>query len=232
MRRFFFRSVLCATVLTAVIEVLSPSAEACGNVVSLSKNVASQLVARAEKALSQGKPAEAFDILDEKLRSHYGLRTEDPTLTRKLQLIYSVACIRSSDAKGMEYGTRSLKWAHESDPKNPIVAARLAEAISRLPAETPEKAEQNRKEALALLEPLAEKDLIVDADAFATLARLKKQKGDDGGAKEALARCAKMSKNPTVCSDAPWPSPAPDGTRTPSALRTRRFHPMDSGIDL
>ena len=44
------------------------------------------------------------------------------------------------------------------------------------------------KESLEMLESLAKQDLIVDAEGFSTLARLRKQTGDIAGAASALQR--------------------------------------------
>lgn len=178
--------------------VAEPNAGACMNSVRLSLNEERRFVARAEQLLSGGHAREAFAMLDRRERSE-GLTSSDLALTRKAFLLYAVASVRVGSGGEVEYGLDWLQKEHKKTPGDVLLTVRLAEALSRFPAKA--------AEALGLLEPLAKKDLIVDADGFATLARLRKQTGDETGAKGAVEACLKIAKQASVCSAEPLPEP-------------------------
>jgi predicted Zn-dependent protease len=107
--------------------------------------------------------------------------------------------MRAGAADDLDNAISVLREQLAADTASPWLKTRLAEALSRT--------RRGSREARSLLEQLAKADLIVDAEGYATLARLRKQAGDGEGATAALARCTSMTKKAEVCSDEPLPPP-------------------------
>lgn len=172
-----------------------PSASACLNAVELSRKRANRVASEAEKALAAGDPQRARNLLIAVFGSREPLEFPSPAVQRKLTQLYAIACMRVGNAKSVAHAVDVLREQSKSEPKNPLLKVRLAEALlHQAPAS---------KEALVILEPLEKQDLIVDAEGYATLARLRKASGDSHGANLALSRCRAMAKQESICSDAP-----------------------------
>lgn len=175
----------------------SPPAGACLNAVEMSRKQANRLAMAAEKELAAGNPRQARNLLMTVLGSKEPYDLPTPALEHKLVQLYAIACMRVGNQAAVKHSVEVFREQSKDAPKDPALKVRLAEALShQAPAS---------KEALSILEPLEKKDLIVDAEGYATLARLRKASGDSQGAEAALVRCRAMTKLGSVCSDAPLP---------------------------
>lgn len=115
----------------------------------------------------------------------------------------AVAVVRTGGAEGPRATTRepgkrkkNLKWARQvlsyaldAAPGDPVLATWLGEAEAAVGA---------RDKALALLEDLAEADLIVSPEGWAILAALR-DGVDDAGAAAARKRCTAVARDPATC---------------------------------
>lgn len=115
----------------------------------------------------------------------------------------AIAVVRTGGAEGPRATTRepgkrneNLAWARrvlsyalDAAPGDPVLATWLGEAEAAVGA---------RDKALALLEDLAEADLIVSPEAWAILAALR-DGVDDAGAAAARKRCAAVARDPATC---------------------------------
>ncbi len=173
-------------------------AAACLNAVEMSRKAASRLAMSAEKELAAGNPRGARAILMPVLGSKEPYELPTPALERKLIQLYATACMRVGNQAAVQRAVEVFREHSKQAPKDPVLKVRLAEALShQAPAS---------KEALAILEPLEKKDLIVDAEGYAALAWLRKASGDSQGAEAALVRCRAMAKQESVCAPTPPPS--------------------------
>jgi predicted Zn-dependent protease len=192
---------LLALGLCGLLEVAStPPAAACLNAVEMSRKQASQIISSAEKSLADGNATDALHRLSrffgDKARGH----VTSASLQQKLEQLYAIACFRAGNQKAIEQAIKVLREQSKNDPKSPLLKVRLAEALSHSASDS--------KEALSLLETLDKADLIVDAEGYAALARLRKQTGNEAGAQAALTRCRTITKREPLCSDAPLPPPS------------------------
>lgn len=185
-------------------------AAACMNAVTLSKPQAARLIARAEKALADGNARQALSLLNEQLIDGYEL--SDPKLEARLERIWAVAKMRTGDGSEVGDALTTIKHQSGETPEDPYLRARLAEVLSRT--------KDGDKKARELLEALAQKDLLVDAEGYAVLARLRERGGDAAGASQALARCKTMARRAAMCSDPLWASPAARPGRPRPAKRS------------
>lgn len=196
--------------LIAVWTTSSPGL-ACLNGVELHRKQAVQLANAAEKALADGDAKQALSMLADKMASPEGYELSHQGLRARLEQLFAVARFRAGGQADIDDAITVLRQQTKDSPKNPWLKVRLAEALSHNAKGT--------KEAVKILEPLAKEDLIVDAEGFATLARLRRQAGNAEGATAALERCKAMAKQPSLCSDAPLPPPPTvPRTKDPSAL--------------
>lgn len=180
--------------------LLLPSAAlACLNAVELSRKEAVKLINDAETALTAGEPEKALALLNRKLDSEEGYEVSSPQLDKRIQRVWAVARLRAGDSADVDAAVNVLSEQSRENKKDPWLQVRLAEALSRT--------KKGPAEARKILEDLARRDLIVDPEGFATLARLRKAAKDEAGAAQALQRCQAMAKKPEVCSDTPLPEP-------------------------
>lgn len=197
-------------------------ASACGMSIRMDrtpqKPTPVQEIARAEKALESGQNLVAAKaVLGNFPRVREVTAGANPLETRALR-VFALAVVRSNgvvNEKTARVGSKvewtpgaNLEWAvqaiREINAKrvnDPTVQADLGEALSKLP--------HGQSEALAILQNLAQKDLMGSPHAYAALAKLRSDKGDAVGAEAALKRCEEMSKTPGVCKPAS-PSKAPN----------------------
>ena len=181
--------------------LLVPSAAlACLNAVELSRKEAVKLINDAETALAAGEAAKALALLNRKLDSNdAGYEVSSPQLDKRIQRVWAVARLRAGDSADIDAAVNVLRDQSRENKKDPWLQVRLAEALSRT--------KKGQAEARKILEDLARRDLIVDPEGFATLARLRKAAKDEAGAAQALQRCQAMAKKPEVCSDTALPEP-------------------------
>ncbi|MBX3205471.1 MAG: hypothetical protein KF764_10405 [Labilithrix sp.] len=209
-------AVALALVPAALAVTYSTDASACGMSIRMDptpqKATPVQEIARAEKALESGQSlAAAKAVLGQFPKVRVATAGANPLETRALR-VFALAVVRSNGAvnektagfmKGAEDWTRTanLEWAVQSireidakRPNDPTVQADLGEALSKLP--------HGQKESMTILQGLAQKDLMGSPHAYAALAKLRSEQGDDAGAQAAIKRCEEMSKSPGVCKPA------------------------------
>jgi len=217
MTKTFRVAVLAFSTLAAVaVTGLASDAQACGMSVRLDptpqRPTPVQEIARAEKALETGSTVTASQaVLGTFPRIRNATAGQNPLETRALR-VFALSLVRSdgaSDEKKLgvpvvgEWTAKSnLSWAvqalREIDakrPNDPAVQADLGEALS--------KTDSGQKESLEILGKLAQKDLMGSPQAYAALAKLRAQAGDEAGATAATKRCEEMSKTPGVCKSKP-----------------------------
>jgi hypothetical protein len=197
-------------------------AQACGGEVYREMDSTTQVVAKAEQLLSEGKYQQA---VSKAVQAYPALKIIKPgTLhlsDRGLRII-ALASVRSDGAisggnfkagtaadrtANLEWSVTQLRGLSAQRGNNPSYQTDLGEALSKLPA--------YHGEASKILEDLASKDLLTSAEGYASLARLRAEAGNAAGRDEALKRCEAMTKNAQMCvapEAAPAPAPAADTT--------------------
>lgn len=172
-------------------------------------------VAQAEKALHGGKHLTAAASVLRMMPHIKTLKAKPGSLVGRAERVLAVALSRAQGAlpvagevprevlgswRGAKPGEAeaNLAWSVEvlrrqSASKADDVALQtdLAEAMARVP--------EHRARARAVLEDLAERDLIASPEGYAALASLRSQAGDTDGQKLALSRCEAMTKHPEAC---------------------------------
>ncbi len=101
------------------------------------------------------------------------------------------AASAAARAGNLQWSVQALRKLNAARPNDPALQAELGEALAHAPG--------GQEEALKLLGSLAERDVMGSAHAYAQLARLRAQKGDAAGSKEAASRCQAMATSPTLC---------------------------------
>lgn len=208
-------AVAAAALTVTVLGTVANDAQACGMSVRLDPTPQRpspvQEIARGEKALESGQNLGAARAV---LRAFPRIRNAaagaNPLETRALR-VFALALVRSDGtidekkAGGTATGEwtpgSNLAWAvqaiREIDakrPNDPTVQADLGEALAKTP--------YGQKEALEILQKLAQKDLMGSPHAYAALAKLRSDRGDRAGAEAAIKRCEEMSKTPGMCKPA------------------------------
>lgn len=115
-----------------------------------------------------------------------GAKTADPK-ARERNLAWSALVLKSLDAK-----------AEAERGGDPAVKANLGEALARVDA--------TRDEGFRVLKDLSDRDLMGSPQAYATLARLAKERGDETLERTARGRCETMSGGKAVCGEASAPA--------------------------
>lgn len=204
-----------ALVPATFVTAWSSDASACGMSVRLDptpqKPTPVQEIARAEKSLESGNNVTAARaVLGTFPRIRVATAGGNPLETRALR-VFALAVVRSDGAiteksagvfskdewtktANLEWAVQSLREIDQKRPNDPTVQADLGEALSKLP--------HGQAEAMKLLAGLAQKDLMGSPHAYAALAKMKSDKGDNAGAEAAIKRCEEMSKTPGVCKPA------------------------------
>lgn len=90
---------------------------------------------------------------------------------------------------------RSIAAAHEKAGKeaDPVLESEMGEAMA--------KVDEYRAEGKAILERLANKDLLTSPEAYKTLAELRAKDGNLDGRMAALERCRAMAKHAATCGE-------------------------------
>jgi hypothetical protein len=175
-----------ALVLAAALAVPSVAIP-CMNPVMIAGDKATRQVKRAEAALARGDHRTAI-----RLASPAHVSFEDEALAERALVIANVATLRH-DPRSARRVAGELEVMLEDDPENPTLKARLAEALSL--HQEPERREQGR----LMLEDLAQRDLVPDAEAYATLGKLRAAAGDAEGRDQALAQCRQRTRRRAIC---------------------------------
>lgn len=180
-------------------------AAACGESIAFEVDPNVILLSQAETSVNNGKPrAAALDVM----KVFPSIKTAKPgssVLLPRAQRILAMAIVRTdgllslkkdftastSDERraNLEWAVATLRRLSAAKKSNPSAETDLGEGLAKLP--------ESQGEAFAILDKLARKDLVTSANGYATLAQLRKAKGDDSGHDaamkkyEALARKAK-----------------------------------------
>lgn len=199
------------------LSAVSREAEACGGEWYPEVTVDPRIhgVAQAEKSLASGNRLAAAASVIRMMPHIRSLKAKPGSLVGRAERVLAVALSRSNGAlpvasevpsevlsgwQGTADGESkaNLAWSvqvlkRQSDAKQDDVGLRtdLAEAMSRVP--------ERRAEARAILEDLAQRDLIASPEGYAALASLRSQSGDANGQKLALKRCEAMAKSQDAC---------------------------------
>lgn len=218
----FIRTTLAAAFALGVGFSAMPDAEACGGgwwpeEELIDHRVAG--VAQAEKDLEAGKydaAAGAVLRMIPHIQGYTVVKTSDPIIHRAMRVL-AVATARK-DGKldiadevpeqlqgwaGAESGEAEanvlaavslMKVVAEVKENDAVVESELGEAMAKVDA--------HRAEGKAMLETLADKDLLSSPEAYKTLAALRKADGDAQGEAAALESCQKMAADAAICSAA------------------------------
>jgi len=91
----------------------------------------------------------------------------------------------------MNWAVSVLESAADKSEDDVVIQSELGEAMA--------KSEAHKAEGRALLEKLAEKDLLTSPEAYRVLAKLRSESGNADGRTAALERCKAMAKDAVVC---------------------------------
>lgn len=201
MRVFF---VCCAVFLWC-----AAPASACMNaVVYISEAELLNMLTAAEESLDAGDAKAARAALSRKGRKPI----ENEGLDKRFWLLSAVAGLRAAptiDAADTLLGL--VEQQLKRDPDSPVLQARRAEALAARAKyykswpqiEETARRQQAHHQAREILEALAKADLLVDADSYAQLARLRGEDAEPALAQAAHQRCLQVAKNPAVLCPAP-----------------------------
>lgn len=199
-----------AVIVIAVGVLVPRPADACGNTVERVVRVdpEAKSVRRAERLLAdRAHRAVAKEVLatfPQALRAEHRDRRQG--LFERSQRALALAVVRSDGAlnlgaalPGRTAAQRQagLAWAaailrvHHAKGGGVLVTSELAEALARLPAE--------RAAARELLAELGDGDLLPTARAWALLARLEREFGDEAAAGRATRRCREIVPDGDTC---------------------------------
>ena len=176
-----------------------------------------QGVARAEKDLEKGNTMAAAGAIIRMMPHVKSLKAKSSSsIVARAQRVLAVATARSGGSldvgrevpdyvqgtwlgktaedrqQNLEFAVSTLQHIGDLKQADPAVQTELAEAMAQL--------DDRKGDAKALLEKLAQKDLIATPEGYATLAQLRKSTGDAQGHQAALKRCEAMSGSHNVCS--------------------------------
>jgi hypothetical protein len=202
----------------AVFGSVASDAKACGGewVPAVEVDHRPEGIARAEKMMNRGQHSAAAASVIRMMPHIANLKTKKhDSLVGRAQRILAVALARNNGALAVEkelpdyargtwigktakerqanlaWSVAALRKLNETKKDDPAIQSDLAEALA--------KTDGGQAEAKEILEKLAEKDLIVSPEAYAALAQLRSQAGDDAGQKVAQKRCETMAKDARVC---------------------------------
>lgn len=206
MVRWLRVSVLGCSLLAISAVFVSP-ALACENEVRASADELRPLVAKAEKALNEGKPQlAAVGVLQVFPNLRVGRVGTGPLQDRAMRILaLSIARTNGAVNAGMGFvgnnelaRQKNMNWAIAT-MRGMVKLRKNAPAIQTDLAEVLSKSPPHQEEALTLFNELAAKDLITSAHGYKALAALREAKGDTAGRDTALARCKSMAKDAKVC---------------------------------
>jgi hypothetical protein len=168
-------------------------ADACVNAV-LSTSDAYQKLMEAEEALDEGDVANARELAAEVAESEAPLAVGPPV--GRADAVVALSFVRDRKAGPQEIGSAIETLRARADWRNqsPEVLADLGEAQERA---------GNDAEALAILEPLAERDLLGSSWAYAALGRAAHRRGEEDRAQGAFAHCRTIASVPSTCDGVP-----------------------------
>lgn len=199
-------------VLAGVLVWMPSPTEACIRGMDDAYYNESRDVSRARRLFSQGHLRRSFRVAGRAWNRVRGRRAEDPArhgrLKRRAMLVLASVTIRldgNVDRRRWRArdGSKSerfenMQWAIEQlesvgEREDPEIAARIGEAYQHLA--------NRQREAIALLEPLAEADLMPDVYGYAALARAYASVDNEEGQGLAAATCRRRASRAqrTIC---------------------------------
>jgi hypothetical protein len=199
------RTLIAITLVSSAILTLSPPAEACINGVRAKTDSSVRAISKAERLDRNGNYAAAIRTvkMTNLKRQPTGLRIRAKTVLASATIHSKGRLNRdrpASQAKSAEARAANLAWAvnqvkyflkkRGDDPRLKVL---LAEGLAQNPAQA--------ATALTILEGLEKKGLIGSATGYATLAHLRREKGDKEGSAKALERCKQMSLDKSLCTE-------------------------------
>ncbi|MCA9668305.1 MAG: hypothetical protein KC503_22085 [Myxococcales bacterium] len=197
--------ITASLVASALLVAAAPSpVAACGNAIEERVDYTVEYLVRSESYLRRRRHRLAVRWA---LRAYPGLRRvqgisrRTPSKVRRGLTVVALAALRSAGALDLGAGhrgksaldrQRNVKWAIHSlknlanlYPRNVRLRGHLGEALAASP--------KSHARARKILEKLAKRDLIVSAEGYAALARLRSAAGDSSGARAAITRCQRMA---------------------------------------
>ncbi len=215
MIRSSLKSLMLASAIALSCAVAPRDARACGDefVPAIDYRVGG--VARAEKAMQEGRYSAAAGMVIRMFPEIQKVgKTKDPLLGRALRTL-ALASVRADGAlpidaeiprhlrgtwagassddrrQNLEWAVSALRGVNETRPDDPAVQTDLGEALAKLDGQ--------HDQAKKMLGELADKDLLASPEGYAALARLRAEAGDASGREAAAKRCEAMAKDPRVC---------------------------------
>jgi hypothetical protein len=197
-----------------------PDAQACGGGWWPEEELVDHRVAgmdRAEKDLEAGHydaAAGAVLRMIPHISDYLTVKTSDPIVKRGMRVL-AVATARKAGQLDIEkeIPEELQGWVgaeRDQATANMLVAVAMLEKVGETKAgdavfqselgEAMAKLDSHRADGKAMLETLAEKDLLASPEALKTLAALRKADGDQKGEAAALERCEQVAKDPAICS--------------------------------
>jgi predicted Zn-dependent protease len=170
---------LLATLVAVAVQLADARpARACLNGVLMERDEAIKRVARAEKDLERAHYRRVLRSLD---ADEYLV---DEALLRKIETLKAVAQLRLGRKRAAEVTLRRLL---RRTPEDPYLRTRLAESLAGRTGDDP-------IEAWRILDELEARDLIPDAQGYATLARLRERAKDREGRDRAVEECRRRAR--------------------------------------
>lgn len=177
-------------------------ARACGNSYRYELDPKTNLLVKAEEALSEGNYKQAWRLAT-KATGAIGAEVEGKdkpndlaSLRARSLRVTSIAAVRTNgEVAGKRRAAQTASWAVEQlrvlvlrEGGNPYLQARLAEGLAA--------SEAGRAEALAILSKLADGDLMPDAQAWLLYAELQT---NDTERTRGLDKCKLRANDPSIC---------------------------------
>jgi hypothetical protein len=208
--------IMVGIIMASVLAIMTePPAEACSNVVAMSRDERIATVKEAEAALDEGDVLHARELARKVvLEREFELDPSVPAadgVVEHAERIASLSFVRDPDATDDERNRAVAVLDRQRKARAvpvPTLEADAAEALSRIDVPS------SHAEAYAILEPLAKKDLLGSPNALGALVRLAKKRGDESTATQAMARCDGIvgSSGSRVCRGAYPSAPLVRGT--------------------
>jgi len=194
---------LAAALVAGMASGAPAPAEACHNGVLYDLDADVRAVSRAERLVDRGRAHLAMRVADAaltRMRRHGGRSAAGAM--KRAHVVVAVAVVRANGRVDLQrrrvvrrtsepQRLSNLRWARDQltrlgrGENDPVMDARRAEALGRLPDGT--------DEARRVLGRLAEADLMPDAWAWRALADVLRREGDDVGAARAMATCERRA---------------------------------------
>ncbi len=220
--RTFIRTTLAAAFAIGVGFSAMPDAAACGGEWWPEQELIDHRVAgmaQAERDLESGKydaAAGAVLRMIPHISGYTQVATTDPIVHRGLRVL-ALATARKNGQLDIkrEIPSELSSWVGADAAEaqaNLAMAVNMLEVVSKVKTddavvegelgEVMAKVDSHRAAGKAMLEKLADKDLLASPEALKTLAALRKADGDPKGEAAALERCKQVATDAAVCSDA------------------------------